>query len=35
LETEAPRDIYADGEYVCTTPAEIRIVPQALPVIAP
>jgi diacylglycerol kinase (ATP) len=35
LETEAPCDIYADGEYVCATPAEIRIVPQALKVIAP
>jgi diacylglycerol kinase (ATP) len=35
LETETPCDIYADGEYVCATPAEIRIVPQALQVIAP
>jgi diacylglycerol kinase (ATP) len=34
LETEVPCDIYADGEYVCATPAEIRIVPLALPVIA-
>jgi diacylglycerol kinase (ATP) len=35
LETETPCEIYADGEYVCATPAEIRVVPQALHVIAP
>jgi diacylglycerol kinase (ATP) len=35
LETESPRDIYADGEFACTTPAEIRAVPRALKVIAP
>jgi diacylglycerol kinase (ATP) len=35
LETETPCDIYADGEYVCATPAEIRVVPRALQVIAP
>jgi len=35
LETETPRDIYADGEYVCTTPAEIRAVRGGLQVIAP
>ena len=35
LETEAPCDIYADGEYVCATPAEIRVVPRALRIIAP
>ena len=35
LETETPCDIYADGEYVCATPAEIRVVPNALQVIAP
>jgi len=35
LETETPRDIYADGEYVCTTPAEIRAVRGALQLIAP
>ncbi len=34
LETSPPRDIYADGEYVCTTPAEIRSIPKALKVIA-
>ncbi len=35
LETEVPQDIYADGEYVCTTPAEIRAVRGTLRVIAP
>ena len=35
LETETPCDIYADGEYVCATPAEIRVVPNALQIIAP
>lgn len=35
LETDSPRDIYADGEFVCTTPAEIRSVRQALKVIVP
>jgi diacylglycerol kinase (ATP) len=35
LEAETPCDIYADGEYVCATPAEIRVVPNALQVIAP
>ena len=33
LETETPLDIYADGEFVCETPAEISAVPGALPVI--
>ena len=35
IEGERPLDIYADGEYVCTTPAEVTVVPQALRVIAP
>jgi len=35
LETDVPREIYADGEYVCATPAEIRAVPHALRIIAP
>jgi diacylglycerol kinase family enzyme len=30
LETESPLPIYADGEYVCETPVEIRVRPQAL-----
>jgi diacylglycerol kinase family enzyme len=35
VETERPFDIYADGEYVCQTPAEIGVQPAALPVIIP
>jgi diacylglycerol kinase (ATP) len=35
LETDSPRDVYADGEYVCTTPAEIRAERNALQVIVP
>ncbi len=34
LETDSPSDIYADGEFVCATPAEIRCVRRALKVIA-
>ena len=34
IESERPLDIYADGEYVCSTPAEVTVVPQALRVIA-
>jgi diacylglycerol kinase (ATP) len=33
LETEAPVDIYADGEYVCKTPAELRVEAKALRVV--
>ncbi len=33
LESESPLAIYADGEYICDTPAEIRIKPAALRVI--
>lgn len=35
VETETPLEIYADGEFVCETPAEISIAPGALRVIAP
>jgi diacylglycerol kinase (ATP) len=35
LETETPLDIYADGEFVCQTPAEISVAAGALTVIAP
>jgi diacylglycerol kinase (ATP) len=35
LETEKPQDVYADGEYVCRTPIEVRIARAALPVIVP
>ncbi|MFZ0481619.1 MAG: diacylglycerol kinase family protein [Terriglobales bacterium] len=34
VETETPLEIYADGEFVCETPAEISIAPAALHVIA-
>jgi diacylglycerol kinase (ATP) len=35
LSTEKPMPIYADGEYVCETPAEFAIVPRALRAIVP
>jgi len=35
LETDAPLDVYADGEFVCRTPVEVSVVPNALRVIAP
>ena len=34
VETEYPLDVYADGEYVCRTPAEISIQPTALKVVS-
>jgi diacylglycerol kinase (ATP) len=33
VETETPREIYADGEYVCRTPAEVSAQPGALRVL--
>ena len=33
LETAAPIDIYADGEYVCKTPVDVGVAPAALKVI--
>jgi diacylglycerol kinase (ATP) len=33
IETEVPLDVYADGEYVCRTPVEVRVQPAALRVI--
>ncbi len=33
VETEHPLDLFADGEYVCRTPAEISVHPAALKVI--
>jgi diacylglycerol kinase (ATP) len=33
IETERPLDVYADGEYVCQTPVEVRVAKGALPVI--
>jgi diacylglycerol kinase (ATP) len=35
LETDEPQDVYADGEYVCRTPIEVRIARAALQVIVP
>jgi diacylglycerol kinase (ATP) len=35
IETEAPLDIYADGEFICRTPAEIGIRCEALKVLTP
>jgi diacylglycerol kinase (ATP) len=33
LETEAPQEVYADGEFVCRTPVEVRVARGALRVI--
>jgi diacylglycerol kinase (ATP) len=33
VETQPAMAVYADGEYVCETPVEVRVVPQALTVI--
>jgi len=35
VQTETPLEIYADGEFVCETPAEISVAAGALPVICP
>jgi diacylglycerol kinase (ATP) len=35
VETEAPLDVYADGEYVCRTPVEVSVEPGALKVLTP
>ncbi len=35
IQTDPPLAIYADGEYVCDTPAEIDVMPRALRVIVP
>jgi diacylglycerol kinase (ATP) len=35
VETERPMDVFADGEYVCQTPAEFAIQPGALKLITP
>jgi diacylglycerol kinase (ATP) len=35
IETERPRDVYADGEYVCQTPIEVGVQRAALQVIVP
>ena len=33
IETASPSDVYADGEYICQTPIEVKVAPRALPVI--
>jgi diacylglycerol kinase (ATP) len=35
IETEIPFDVYADGEYVCQTPAEFSVAQNALEVVVP
>jgi diacylglycerol kinase (ATP) len=35
IETEAPQEVYADGEYVCRTPIEVSVARKALRVIVP
>jgi diacylglycerol kinase (ATP) len=35
IETELPFDVYADGEYVCQTPAEFSVAQNALAVVVP
>ena len=35
VDTETPLDIYADGEYVCCTPAEVSLQRDALRVLTP
>jgi len=35
LETVKPLDVYADGEYVCRTPIEVKVARSALRVIVP
>ena len=35
IETEKPAEVYADGEYVCSTPVEVGVEGGALRVIVP
>jgi diacylglycerol kinase (ATP) len=35
LATDTPRDVFADGEYICQTPIEVSVAPKALTVIVP
>ena len=35
VETEGPLDVYADGEYVCSTPIEVSVAANALRVVVP
>jgi len=35
IEAERPLDVYADGDYICLTPVNIRLIPKALRLIVP
>jgi diacylglycerol kinase (ATP) len=35
IDADRPLEVYADGEYVCHTPLEIKLIPNALRVIVP
>jgi diacylglycerol kinase (ATP) len=35
VESDRPMCVYADGEYICDTPIEVRVAPGALRVIVP
>lgn len=35
IEAERPLDVYADGEYICRPPVNIRLIPKALRLIVP
>lgn len=35
IESERELEVYADGDFACKTPVEIRVLPRALPVIVP
>ncbi|HKF21809.1 MAG TPA: diacylglycerol kinase family protein [Candidatus Angelobacter sp.] len=35
IAAERPLDVYADGEYICQTPAKLSLIPRALKVIVP
>jgi diacylglycerol kinase family enzyme len=35
IDTWHELELYADGDYACRTPVEIRVIPRALPVIVP
>jgi len=35
IDTKAPRDVYADGDFICRTPVEFRVAPKALKVLVP
>jgi diacylglycerol kinase (ATP) len=35
IDTGRELELYADGDYACRTPLEIRVIPRALPVIVP